>query len=517
MTYSPTLGTTLTNTRLRTPDHVSPYSGMCAVCTENCTGPCEIGLSATRGSEAVDPYKSDINQFGSEKDYPLDFSHFNINGRVFGATGCEEDPYLASFPKIDVGRTFGNKNKIKLKTPVILPALAKLNWEDYFGGAALAGTLAFIGESVIDQDSNAVLEDGKVVRSPLMEDMVASFRKYYHGYGDIVVQANYDDEYLGVLDYVIKDLDVKSVEIKFGQAAKGIQGYGELDSLEAALKFKERGNIIYPDPTDPEIVENYKNGIGQPFQKVAKLPMWNEEIIVKRVNELRELGAERITFKFGPYDPKDLIEVLKIASKAEIDLITFDGGGGGTGNSPTKMMNEWGMPTVYMESILHEILKKFKKEDYYIPQIAIAGGFTMEDNVFKGLALGAPFVDFIAIGRGAMAAAFSGNQIGELIEKGNIPKDYKRFGETKEEIFKDISKLKEIFGEEAVDIRPGAIGVYSYLNRISTGLRQLMALNRKFKIENIDRTDIFPLTKLAAKVSRLDTYRDIMKKELDNI
>lgn len=49
MSYSPTLGTSITNTKLRTPDHVSPFSGMCAVCSENCTGTCEIGLSATRG------------------------------------------------------------------------------------------------------------------------------------------------------------------------------------------------------------------------------------------------------------------------------------------------------------------------------------------------------------------------------------------------------------------------------------------------------------------------------------
>ena len=91
MAYSPMLGSTISNTKMRTPDHISPFSGMCAVCTENCTGTCEIGLSATRGSEAIYPFKSDINQFASEKNYPLDFSHFNINGRVFGAIGCDED------------------------------------------------------------------------------------------------------------------------------------------------------------------------------------------------------------------------------------------------------------------------------------------------------------------------------------------------------------------------------------------------------------------------------------------
>ena len=517
MTYSPTLGSTITNTKLRTPDHISPISGMCAVCTENCIGTCEIGLSATRGADAVNPYKADINQFASEKNYPLDFSHFNINGRVFGAQGWDADPYLATFPKANVDTYLGLNNKIPLKTPVILPALAKLNWQDYFAGAALAGTLAFIGESVVDKDPGAVFENGKVVHSPLIADMVSAFRKYYRGYGDIVLQANYDDEFLGVLEYAIKELKIQSVELKFGQAAKGIQGFGTLDSIEKALMFQKRGHIIYPDPSDPKIAENYKNGIGPHFQKIAKLPMWDEEFLVKRVAELRSLGAKHICFKTGPYDPKDLIKIIKIASKAGVDLITFDGGGGGTGHSPSRMMNEWGIPTVYMESMLYDIFNKFKEKNLPLPQVAIAGGFTMEDHVYKGLALGAPYVDFIAIGRGAMAAAFSGNQIGEFILEGKVPKIYQRFGTTKEEIFSDMRILREEYGDEVDSIPTGAIGVYSYINRISAGLRQLMALNRKFHIKHIDRSDIFPMTDLAAEVSGLPTLKDMLNSELDLI
>ena len=57
----------------------------------------------------------------------------------------------------------------------------------------------------------------------------------------------------------------------------------------------------------------------------------------------------------GPFDPKDLVRILKIASENEADLVTFDGAGGGTGNSPVKMMNEWGMPTLYLESMLYNI------------------------------------------------------------------------------------------------------------------------------------------------------------------
>jgi len=31
-------------------------------------------------------------------------------------------------------------------------------------------------------------------------------------------------------------------------------------------------------------------------------------------------------------------------AKAELDLLTVDGAGGGTGMSPWRMMNEWGIP-----------------------------------------------------------------------------------------------------------------------------------------------------------------------------
>jgi len=516
MSYSPSLGSTLTHTKMRTPENVSDFSGMCAVCTANCTGTCEIGLSAVRGAEAIYPYETDVNQFASEKQYPLDFSHFNINGRVFGAEGCQENADEATYSNVDIHIDFGRNYKVKMNAPIIMPAMAKLNWKDYYAGAALAGVLVVIGEDVVAKDKNLILENGKVVSSPLIGEMVNSFRNYYRGYGDIVLQANYDDENLGVLDYAITKLGVKSVELKFGQAAKGIQGIGKVKNIDDALKFQKMGYLIYPDPSNTEIAENYKNDKGQIFERIGKLPIWNEEILIKRVAQLRKLGAERICFKTGPFDPKDLIRIIKIACENEIDLVTLDGAGGGTGNSPVKMMNEWGIPTAYMESMLYVILKKMKCKNYKLPQIAIAGGFATEDQIFKGLSLGAPYINFVATGRASMAAAMAGKQIGDLINAGSVPKELQRFGNTKEEIFADIRELK-LYYDNAAEISTGAIGVYSYINRISTGLKQLMALNRKFSLEYIDRSDIVPMTELAAQISGLDTYDDILIKEIINI
>lgn len=513
MTYSPSLGSSLTNTRMRTPDNLSPFSGMCSVCTANCIGMCEIGLSALRGKEATYPFQTDSSQFASEKDYPVDYSHLNINGRVFGAWGCKEDPYEATYPKANMEARVGIENPVKLKMPIILPAMAKLNWRDYYAGAAMAGVLVVIGEDVIMKDPDLVLEDGKVKSAPLIGEMLDSFRKYNRGYGDIVLQGNYDDEYNGVLDYAIKDLGATSVELKFAQAAKGIQGLGMVNTLEDALKLKKRGYIVHPDPEDDEVAEKYKVGIGQRFEKVGKLPIWNEDHLVGRVGELKEMGAKRVFFKTGPFDPSDLAKILMIASKAGVDLVTFDGAGGGTGNSPVKMMNEWGMPTIVLESILYSLLKEMENKGHRLPQVAITGGIAMEDQVFKALALGAPYINMVGIGRAAMTAAMVGKTLGDLLEEGKVPKEFQRFGETKEDLFEGLRDLRQYY-EDADTFSTGAIGLYSYLGRIKAGTQQLMALNRKFDLKSIAREDVVPLTFEAKQATGLKDYKDLLQEGL---
>jgi glutamate synthase domain-containing protein 2 len=246
------------------------------------------------------------------------------------------------------------------------------------------------------------------------------------------------------------------------------------------------------------------------FEKIGKLPMWNPEALVQRVAELRRLGAERVCFKTGPFDPRDIARILGIASEAGVDLVTLDGAGGGTGHSPAKMMNEWGMPTVTLEAVVWRILSRLEKTQKPLPPVAMAGGFATEDQVYKGLALGAPYVRMIAIGRAAMAAASVGRQVGEALRNGSAPIEYARFGSRVDEIFADFRVLKAEYGDETLSIPTGALGLYSYLNRVSVGLKQFMALNRKFALRHIEREDIVPLTEIAAKTTGLPTYGELL-------
>jgi glutamate synthase domain-containing protein 2 len=63
---------------------------------------------------------------------------------------------------------------------------------------------------------------------------------------------------------------------------------------------------------------------------------------MKEVERLRKLGFKRITLKTGSYGMEALAMAIKFASDAELDLLTIDGSGGGTGMSPWNMMEKLG-------------------------------------------------------------------------------------------------------------------------------------------------------------------------------
>ena len=82
------------------------------------------------GARSVYPTNTGNNQVASEKIYPVDYSHFNINGRVFGAQGIEPDMEKATVFNVDLSADYGTIHPVKQTMPIILPALIKLNWKD---------------------------------------------------------------------------------------------------------------------------------------------------------------------------------------------------------------------------------------------------------------------------------------------------------------------------------------------------------------------------------------------------
>jgi glutamate synthase domain-containing protein 2 len=244
--------------------------------------------------------------------------------------------------------------------------------------------------------------------------------------------------------------------------------------------------------------------------------MVDEEAFHQEVKRLRGLGAKYVTLKTGAYRAADLARAIKYSSDAKIDLLTIDGAGGGTGMSPWRMMCEWGIPTVQLECLTFQMCERLKAKGAYIPPIAIAGGLSMEDHLFKALALGAPYVKAICLGRALMTAAMVGKTHGKLmaekmeLEGEDVEEGYLR-------LFAVGTQLKERFGKDFAKLPPGAIGMYSYIDRLRQGLQQLMAGARKFALQHIDRDDLVALTREAADVSGIPYVMEHDLAEIDKI
>jgi glutamate synthase domain-containing protein 2 len=457
---------------------------------------------------------------GAEKDYPVDFSHFNIQGTCVGAMGIEADSDKAIFSAVDLSTEIGADRKIKMKLPFFTGALgsteiARVNWEGAAIAIAMCGAVLVCGENVCAMDTNAEFKNGKVVKSPELERRVKIYKDWYQGYGTMLVQSNVEDTRLGVPEYAIDKLGVEGIEIKWGQGAKSIGGEVKLPSLERALELKRKGYIVIPDPEDAMVQESYRSGGVREFERHSRLGMVDEETFLNEVERLRGLGAKYVTLKTGAYRPADLARAVKFASEAKIDLLTVDGAGGGTGMSPWRMMNEWGIPTVYLESLLYQFLKKLDEKRKFIPSCAIAGGVSLEDHIFKAIALGAPYTKAVCMGRATLTAAMVGKTQGALLEE-TYGKG-KEYQEALLRTFIGAAELKEKYGEDFERIPPSAIAIYTYYDRLATGLRQLMAGERKFALDFIDRSDLMALTREAADVSGIPYVMEADMEEVAKI
>jgi glutamate synthase domain-containing protein 2 len=524
ITYSRINASAATLTKNRTEDSITPGSGMCVTCVDGCIGMCEIGKSSYRGHEVIYPQPFGVITTASEKTYPVDYSHFNIMGTAVGAHGIEADSDKAIFPAVNLEVHFGHDKGLKFRYPWIIPGIgstdiAKNNWEGLAIGSAIAGTGLTIGENVAGMDMESIIENGRVVDTVDLKRRIKLFQDHQRdGYGAIIVQANVEDTRLGVQEYVLNEFGVQVVELKWGQGAKNIGGEVKIRDLKKAQMLYDRGYVVLPNPTDPDVIKAFERGAFKEFERHSRVGMVTEESFAARVEELRKAGAKYVFLKTGAYRPADLARAIKFSSKYKIDLLTVDGAGGGTGMSPWRMMNEWGMPPVELHSLLYKYTKSLADKGEHVPALALAGGFTFEDQIYKGLALGAPFVKLIGMARSPIAAAMVGKTIGRTIDDHQLPVYVERFGNTKDEIFVTSGELRKELGDDEFERLPtGAIGLYTYYERLAQGLRQLMCGSRKFALEHITRDDIACLTREAADISGIPHVMDFDKQEVEEI
>lgn len=508
--------------------NVVPMSGICSRCIDGCRGNCEVFRATFRGREVIYPGPFGQITAGADKDYPVDYSHLNIQGYALGADGLPQGiqvgPDTAIFPVVSTETEYGWDMKVKMAVPVFTGALgstdiARYNWEHFAVGAAISGITLVCGENVCGIDPDLQLNrNGKISHSPEMDRRIDVYRRYRNGLGEILVQMNVEDTRLGVAEYVLEKHGLQSIELKWGQGAKCIGGEIKVRKLDRALELQKRGYIVTPDPSNPVIQAAYKDRAIKEFERHSRLGFVSEEGFTAEVERLRSLGFKRITLKTGAYSLRELAMAIKWGSRARIDLLTIDGAPGGTGMSPWRMMQEWGIPSIYIHSAAYDFCRKLTERGERVPDIAFAGGFASEDGIFKALSLGAPYVKAICMGRALMIPGMVGKNIAEWLAKSDLPKTVSQYGMSVEEIFVNYKTVKDIVGENEIEKIPlGAIGIYSYVDKLRVGLQQLMAGARRFNLNTMSRQDLMSLTEECKRVTGIPYVMDAYREEAEAI
>ena len=519
-----------TNDALGTANRGNPCeSGLCTLCDSGCKGKCETWLSSLRGRELLYPRKFGYITSGSSNITAngVGYHALRIQGYAFGWQGKEKDADKCIFPEVDITTKFGRQSPVKCRVPIMTGALgstfvAARYWNSFAIGAALAGFPIVIGENVVGIDKQAVLKKGRIKVAPELDRRLEVFFRYYDGHGAIIVQMNVEDTRNGVAEYLVDKYGDKVIlELKWGQGAKCIGGEIQVDNIEYARFLKDRGYVVDPDPYDPVVEAAFKDGAIRSFARHSRLGATNlssaqavREDFVKAVARLRKIGHKRITLKTGSYGMEALALSIRCAADAGLDLLTIDGSGGGTGMSPWNMMEHWGVPSLQLHTRAYEYAKMLADRGLQVPDLALAGGFAREDHVFKALALGAPFVKLVCMGRAPMVPAFVGSNIEGVLRPENrtavhghwdeLPSSVTCYGDRPEKIFAAWETVaKKVGMNEMKNVPFGAVAMYAYADKLACGLQQFMAGARKSKLSEMSRSDLMAANRETARETGL--------------
>jgi len=514
-------------------------SGLCTLCRADCQGKCETWMSCIKGRKLLYP-----RDFGKITSGSANTTHLGVNynalriqgynyGSSAAAQGLSNSADDCIFPNVSLETEFGNTVKTKAKLPIMTGALgstfiAAKYWESFATGAALVGFPIVVGENVVGIDKQAVIENGKILKAPELDRRIDTYLKWYNGYGAILVQMNVEDSRNGVAEYIIdKYGDKVIIELKWGQGAKDIGGEIQVNSIEYATFLKERGYVVDPDPTKPEVIEGFKNGAIKSFARHSRLgfteassPDDVREDFMKTIKYLRGLGYKRITLKTGSYGMEALAMAIKFASDANLDLLTIDGSGGGTGMSPWNMMESWGVPSIMLHSKAYEYATILESTGTKVVDLAFGGGLAREDQIFKALALGGGYTKLVCLGRSVMIPGFLGSNIEGVLKphrraevNGNwdeLPKAVTENGTKAEDIFAGYYDLQAVVGADAMKTMPyGAIAIWTLADKLAAGLQQFLAGVRKFSVKELDRTDIYSANRETERETGIPFITDV--------
>lgn len=525
MTFTPKSNEKIGATNRGTPCE----SGLCTFCRTDCQGRCETWLSSLKGRRTLVPQDYGNASLGTEHTWAtgISYSALRLRGRMNGSEGIA--PPLAATGDVaycdaTLENTLGTHARYACSYPFLVGALSRnpvvdKYWDSFAVGAALCGIPLVIGENVGGGDNKTEFHaDGSIKALPDLDRRIAVYKRFYSGKGALFVQLNVNDAYNGVAEYIAKTYgDFVCVEFKWGQGAKPINGEGLIRDLDYARFMKSRSYCLRPDPDDPAVQRDFRAGRIKHFTRYTGLtyphlstPESVLEEMSRKVDKLRSLGVQRLALKTGAFGMPELALAIRVASELNFELLTIDGAGGGTGMSPSDVMDHWGVPSVLLHARARDYAALRAASGKSVVDLSVGGGLAKPSQIFKALALGAPYVKSVCMSRAFMVPAFLGCNIEgalhpERREQVNgawsaLPKTVLDIGDTAETIFAGYHILKDRLGaEEMAHVPYGAIALWTMCDRLGAGLQQHMAGARKFTVESIGRDDITAVNRETAR------------------
>jgi glutamate synthase domain-containing protein 2 len=250
--------------------------------------------------------------------------------------------------KIHAGTVLGkySKKPIKIEAPIIMGAMSfgALSKEAKIAlakASRIAGTIANTGEGGV------LTEEREFARFLIVQYSTGRF---------------------GISEEILKKAD--AIEIKIGQGAK-----------------PGMGGLLPKEKITPEIAKIRNVPLGKDVRSPAYHPdIKNIEDLKEKIDWLRNLTAGiPIILKLAAGDVENDV---KLAIKADPDVIAIDGLEGGTGAAPEVIMDEVGIPTMAALVKARETLDNLGAKQ----QLWIGGGLNKGSDFAKALALGADAV-----------------------------------------------------------------------------------------------------------------------------
>jgi hypothetical protein len=205
--------------------------------------------------------------------------------------------------------------------------------------------------------------------------------------------------------------------------------------------------------------------------------------------------------------------ILKWSSRARIDLLTVETAAAVAEPQPVFLPFNSPPPDLHLHAAAAEFVARLAAKGERVPDLALAGGFHTEEDLFKALALGGPFVSAVqmeGIDSGVCPSSTSSRIAAH-------PELNDRFGEQIDALYACREQVAELVGREMGGVPMAAVGALARVQRLADGLRRIAAAARCFNVAAIGRHCLTSLTRSCAEATGIPCAADAYRAEAEAI